>query len=161
MCPAAPTGYEPLENDAGGDGWRISNPIFDTTGATSLHTTVEDLLRWDRYLASWLANPSNEELTRPAILNDGEKTSYACGLTYGEIGEMETIGHSGSDAGYRAHYLRVPERDTAVAILCNASTMSPGELAEQVLAIVLEMELNEAKGANGKRRICRKKRSIA
>ncbi|MEZ4524177.1 MAG: hypothetical protein R3A46_21475 [Thermomicrobiales bacterium] len=54
----------------------------------------------------------------------------------------------------------MPERDTAVAILCNASTMSPGELAEQILAIVLELELNEAEGQI-ERRICRKKRSIA
>ncbi len=137
-------GYEPLKDGAG---WRVSNPVFDTTGATSLHTTVEDFAAWDRYLASWLTDPVNAHLVERCVLTDGEEIPYGCGLAYGKIGEFETVGHSGADAGYRAHYTRIPERDLAVTVFCNRSTASPARLVESVIKILLEIEPDESSDA--------------
>lgn len=135
IVPGRTHGYVPGKD---GVGFRISNPVFDTTGATSLHTTVEDLFRWDQYLERWLQDPENAGYLERAVLNDGEQRKYGCGLRYDTRHGVERVGHAGADAGYRAHYLRVPAHRLGIAILCNLSTMTPANLVDDVLAILLE-----------------------
>ena len=135
IVPGRTHGYVPGKDEVG---FRISNPVFDTTGATSLHTTVEDLFRWDQYLERWLQGPENAEYLERAVLNDGEQRKYGCGLRYDTRHGVERVGHAGADAGYRAHYLRVPAHRLGIAILCNLSTMTPANLVDDVLAILLE-----------------------
>lgn len=117
-----------------GGGYRISIPAFDTVGATSLFTTVEDLALWSGHLAAQraAATPFWQELTTIGVLNNGEPTGYALGLQIGEYKGTSIIEHSGGDAGYRAHFLWLPDEGLAVAILCNLSTILPGRLARRV-----------------------------
>jgi len=117
-----------------GGGYSISIPPFDTVGATSLFTTVEDLTRWIGHLEAQraAATPFWRELTTIGILNSGEPTGYALGLQIGAYKGAQIIEHSGGDAGYRAHFLWFPDEGLAIAILCNLSTMLPGRLARRV-----------------------------
>jgi CubicO group peptidase (beta-lactamase class C family) len=138
IVPGRTHGYVPGKQ---GVGFRISNPIFDTVGATSLHTTVNDLFRWDQYLERWLPKPENQGHLERGVLNDGRRLAYGCGLRYATHHGVETVGHSGADAGYRAHYLRVPSHRLGIAALCNLSTMMPANLVDDVLAILLHDHL--------------------
>jgi len=128
--------YAPLQ--AGG--YRISNPDFDVVGATSLHTTVEDMARWDRnfYTAEVGGAEVVREMHRRGILRSGDTISYALGLSHGSYRGLPTVGHGGADAGYRSQFLRFPEQDLSLAVLCNFPSSNPGRLAQRVADIVLE-----------------------
>jgi CubicO group peptidase (beta-lactamase class C family) len=122
--------YVPSE---GGE-YRISIPAFDTVGATSLFTTVEDLARW---VQRWLAPAAddsaiNANMLANARLNDGTILPYAGGLSLGSHRGVPMIGHSGGDAGYRAHLAWFPEQHFGAIVLGNISTMSPEKLVRQV-----------------------------
>jgi len=120
-------------------GYRISIPIFDTYGATSLFTTVEDLALWaDNFVHKRVGGEEgiNMLLTRGKLNNDEELT-YAFGITHGTYKGLKTIGHSGSDAGYRAQFTMYPEHGIAIIVLSNVSNGNPGSLARQVADIVL------------------------
>jgi CubicO group peptidase (beta-lactamase class C family) len=111
-------GYEPA-----GDGFRLSVTNFDTVGATSLFTTVEDLARWVRNFdrpqigGAWFV----PQLLETGKLKDGRKLDYAFGLKIGTYKGLPIVEHAGSDAGYRAHLIRFPDQRFAVACLCNAA----------------------------------------
>jgi len=128
--------YAPLRDG----GYRISIPDFDVVGATSLHTTVEDMARWDRnFYSAEVGGPEVvEEMHRRGILRSGDTIDYALGLSHGRYRGLPTVGHGGSDAGYRSQFLRFPEQETSLAVLCNFPSSNPGRLATQVADIVLE-----------------------
>ena len=129
-------GYSALR----GGGYRISIPDFDVVGATSLHTTAEDMAHWDRnfYTAEVGGRTLVDEMHRRGILRSGDTTAYALGLSRGTYRGLPTVGHGGADAGYRSNFLRFPEQATSMAVLCNFPTSNPGRLANQVADIVLE-----------------------
>lgn len=120
-------------------GFAISIPAFDTVGATSLFTTVEDLAKWDQnfYDKRVGGQALIQQLLTPSRLNNGEPIEYACGLAVGAYRGLRTVQHSGGDAGYRSHFLEFPDQRFSVVILCNLSTMVPANLARQVAAIYL------------------------
>lgn len=128
--------YRPLQEE----GYRISIPDFDVVGATSLHTTVEDMARWDRnFYTARVGGPEvMEEMHRRGILRSGDTIGYALGLQHGNYRGLATVGHGGSDAGYRSQFLRFPSEDLSVAVLCNFPSSGPGNLARRVADIYLE-----------------------
>jgi hypothetical protein len=75
-------------------------------------------------------------LTR-GVLSNGSAIPYASGITHGTFNGLPTISHGGSDAGYRAMFLRFPEQRFGVSVLCNIATANPGDLANRVAAIYL------------------------
>jgi CubicO group peptidase (beta-lactamase class C family) len=128
-------GYAP----AGPGNFRLSVTNFDTAGATSLLTTVEDLAKWhanfdrktvggDRLISGMLER---------GVLNKGEKLDYAFGISHGTYRGLTTIGHGGSDAGYRSMFLRFPDQRFGVATLCNLATANPVLLSQRVADIYL------------------------
>ena len=127
--------YQPRQ----GGGYRVSIPVFDTYGATSLFTTVEDLLKWEQNFAD--ARVGGAELLarmqQPAKLSNGEEISYALGLTVAKRRGVREVGHSGADAGYRADVVRYPDQQLAVAALCNVSDANPGVLTRRVADLYL------------------------
>ena len=130
-------GYSPSR-----DTWRLSVTNFDTVGATSLLTTAEDLARWDRnFDEPTVGGPKLiEQLLERGRLNNGEQLSYAFGLTHGLYKGQAVIEHSGGDAGYRAHFIRFPERKLSVACLCNAGNANPSRLARNVADAYLDLK---------------------
>ncbi|MEX2272887.1 MAG: serine hydrolase [Vicinamibacterales bacterium] len=127
-------GYSPAASS-----FRLSVTNFDTAGATSLLTTVEDLAKWNANFETpvvggdtWLAG-----MLERGVLRNGTRISYASGLTHGTSNGLSTISHGGSDAGYRAAFVRFPEHRLAVSTLCNISTANPTGLANRVAAVYL------------------------
>jgi CubicO group peptidase (beta-lactamase class C family) len=135
--------------------YRISIPDFDVVGATSLHTTVEDMARWDRnfYTAAVGGPKVMEEMHRRGILRSGDTIDYALGLVHGRYRGLPTVGHGGADAGYRSQFLRFPEQGASVAVFCNFPSSNPRRLATRVADIVLEEALSPRPSEEDEREI--------
>ena len=105
----------------GVDGFEHRVLSFSNAGTTSLFTTVEDLARWDQNFYEPRAGSADAIalLHDRYVLNDGTTIGYAAGLMIGEYRGLKTVGHTGSDAGYRANILRFPEQRFTVIILAN------------------------------------------
>lgn len=135
-------GYEEGE---GRNVFRLSVTNFDTVGATSLLTTVEDL-------ALWIGNFDEPKVGGAAFvarqlergkLNSGKELDYASGLQHGTYRGLATVGHGGADAGYRAGLTRFPAQHFAVACLCNQAETNPSLLADKVADIYLAGQFKE------------------
>jgi len=109
-------------------GLKNSIPDFDVVGATSLFTTVHDLAAWDRNFITGRVggHEALERMHQRFVLNSGDTIAYAHGLTVGTYRGLRTVGHGGSDAGYRSNILRFPDQDLTIAVLCNFPSANPG-----------------------------------
>jgi CubicO group peptidase (beta-lactamase class C family) len=140
-------GYEPEK----GGSFRLSNTNFDTAGATSLHTTVEDLALWDENFyhprvggVSFL-----EQMLQRGRLDNGETLDYAFGLVLGKYKGLRTVDHAGGDAGYRSDMTRFPDQHFSAAVLCNSADTSPTSLVRKVADIYLAEDMKEPEQSAG------------
>jgi CubicO group peptidase (beta-lactamase class C family) len=129
-------------------GFRLSVTNFDTAGATSLMTTVEDLAKWHANFDSGVVGgkPMIAALLTRGVLNDKRSIDYAFGITHGTYRGVATVSHGGADAGYRAAYLRFPAQGFGVAVLCNLASTNPMALAQRVADVYLADALGPAAG---------------
>jgi CubicO group peptidase (beta-lactamase class C family) len=134
-------GYKPA-----GDSFELSIPNFDTVGATSLLTTVEDLALWDEnsYRHALGGTALTSQLEEPGRINDGTKLDYAAGLEINAYRGLKVVEHSGSDAGYRAHFARFPDQHFSIALLCNVANVAPAALTRRIADIYLSDALATA-----------------
>ncbi len=135
-----------------GEGFRKRVLSFANVGATSLFTTVEDLAKWVmNFESKVIANDAvMTQMHQQGILNSGEKINYARGLSIGEYKGLKTVGHGGSDAGFRSQVVRFPEEDFAVIVLSNLSAISTNRLAMQVADIYLSKKTKAKKSPKKK-----------
>lgn len=131
-------GYAP--DPEGLYGLKGSIPDFDVVGATSLFTTVRDLAAWDRNFVTGRVGGSEAlaRLHQRYVLNSGDTIAYAHGLSHGTYRGLRTVGHGGADAGYRSQFLRFPDQDLSVAVLCNFPSANPGARANRVAEAYLD-----------------------
>ena len=131
------------EQDGKDKPFRMDLTNFDTAGATSLHTTVEDLQLWDEnFYHPRVGGPALiQQMLERGKLNSGEQQDYASGLVIGTYKGLPIVDHAGADAGYRSDMIRFPEQHFSVAILCNFADTDPSSLAHQVADIVLAKDL--------------------
>jgi len=139
-------GYEQAAPDKP---FRISITNFDTTGATSLHTTVEDLQLWDEnFYHPRVGGPAFlQQMLERGKLNNGETLDYASGLVWGKYKGLTTIDHGGADAGYRSDLTRFPDQHFSTAVLCNSADTNPTTLVRQVADILLAKDLKSSEPA--------------
>jgi CubicO group peptidase (beta-lactamase class C family) len=120
--------------------WKISIPVFDNYGATSLFTTVEDLAKWDE---NFYTNKIGGEAFIKAMLltsdlNDKTPQNYASGLVLGTYKGYKTEGHSGADAGYRSNLIRFPEEHFSVIVFANLANINTSLLSFKVADLFLK-----------------------
>ncbi|MBC7367898.1 MAG: beta-lactamase family protein [Undibacterium sp.] len=122
-----------------GGGYEISIPVFDPYGATSLFTTVGDLLKWEQnFIEPRVGGRAFvEAMLASGKLNRGAATGYGLGLISGRPRGVLDVGHAGSDAGYRTDVVQFPEHGLAIAVFCNLSSMRPALLSRKVAEIIL------------------------
>ncbi len=132
LVPGRTSAYVP--HTGGGAAWSVSIPNFDTYGATSLYTTVGDLLKWeanlDHPVVGDAAMFSRMQTTTP--LTTGDTSSYGFGLVMGSYRGARVVEHNGADAGYRSYVGRFPDKKLAIAIACNSATANTTALARGV-----------------------------
>ena len=114
---------------------------FDLVGSGGLHTTVEDLARWDRNFYHNRLGKSDQGLIDSmavcGVLNGGDTLTYASGLRVDRYRGLNMVSHGGSFIGFKAELLRFPEQGFSVICLCNLSEMNPVALARSVADICL------------------------
>ena len=136
--------YEPTE---AGTGYTLNVSYFEQTGDGAVHTSVEDLLKWDEnFYSGKLGGPAFlAEIQEPGKLNDGKTLDYAKGLFVGKYRGLRFVDHGGSWGGYRAQLLRFPDQHFSVACLCNAANARPDRRAHQIADIFLAADMKEPK----------------
>jgi CubicO group peptidase (beta-lactamase class C family) len=129
LVPGRTSAYAPR-----GTGWRVSIPNFDTYGATSLYTTVGDLVKWEANFDNPVVGDKTlfEQMQTPGRLTNGDSTSYGFGIVMGRYRGVRFVEHSGADAGYRSYAGRFPEHGLSIVVLCNAATANTTALARGV-----------------------------
>jgi CubicO group peptidase (beta-lactamase class C family) len=138
--------YEPSE--AGTD-YALNVSYFEQTGDGAVHTSVEDLLKWDEnfYSGKVGGQPFLAEIQEPGRLNSGKNLDYAKGLFVGTYRGLHFVGHGGSWGGYRAQLLRFPDQHFSVVCLCNVANATPDKRARQIADVFLAAEMKEPKPA--------------
>ncbi|MDE2753883.1 MAG: serine hydrolase, partial [Gemmatimonadota bacterium] len=126
-------------SDASGPRFTKAVLSYANAGATSLFTTADDLARWlDNFRHETVGGPRVMAMMKTrGILNSGDTIPYAHGVIFGEHRGLQTIGHSGGDAGFRTQVNWYPEANTGVVVLTNVANGNPGGRARQVAEVVL------------------------
>ena len=148
--------YDP--KDAGG--YTLNVSYFEQTGDGAVHTSAEDLLKWDENFYSGKVGGTEflKEIQEPGKLNSGKTLEYAKGLFVGTYRGLRFVDHGGSWGGYRAQLLRFPEQHFSVVCLCNLANANPEKRAHQVADIFLASEMKEPKPAPQTERAKREKK---
>src|SRR5467141_687754 len=128
--------YDAKEKAAG---YRLDVSYFEQTGDGAVHTSVEDLLKWDENFYSPRVGGKDflDEIQERGKLNNGKVLDYAKGLRLRDYRGLQTVSHGGAWGGYRAELLRFPEQHFSVACLCNVGNAGPTRRAHQVADIYL------------------------
>jgi CubicO group peptidase (beta-lactamase class C family) len=136
LIPNRAMAYDPKELK---DGYALNVSYFEQTGDGAVHTSVEDLLKWDENFYSGQVGGKDflAELQEPGKLNSGKVLDYAKGLRIADYRGLPTVSHGGSWGGYRAELLRFPEQHFSVACLCNRGDAAPTRRAHQIADIYL------------------------
>jgi hypothetical protein len=112
----------------------------EETGDGMVHTTLEDLQKWDENFYSERVGGKNfaAEMEDNGKLNDGRKVEYAKGLRIWRYRGLPAVVHTGGSGGYRAYYIRFPQQHFSVACLCNLEDVNRrkrvGAVAEAYLS---------------------------
>lgn len=119
---------------------KISIPVFDNYGATSLFTTVEDLAKWDEnfYTKQIGGEGFINLMQKTDELNNKTPQNYASGLIVSNYKGYKTVGHRGADAGYRSNIIRFPDEHFSVVIFANMASISPSLLSYKVADLFLK-----------------------
>lgn len=140
----------------------------EAVGATGLLTTAGDL-------AKWLANFGHprvgdaaliEQVTTPAVLNDGTPVMYNYGLvSAGKIG-LRAWDHSGSEAAFGSQVAYFPDYDVGIAVLMNGRhdcakgvVAAFDEVARIWLSRPVDVAAERARDSKGKRTVPAKLRA--
>ena len=139
---------------AGEEGFKKAVLSFANVGATSLFTTAADLAQWLLNFEEKKVGSAGvfEQMHEQGILNNGKEINYAFALNIGEYKGLKTVGHSGSDAGFRSFAARFPQQRFGVVVLSNVSNSNPSGLARQVADIYLADEITEEEPRRRQRR---------
>jgi len=120
-------------------GYTLNVSYFEQTGDGAVHSSVEDLLKWDEnfYTGQIGGKIFLAELQEHGRLNNGKVLDYAKGLNVAEYRGLHTVRHGGSWGGYRAELLRFPDQHFSVACLCNVGNANPARRANEVADVYL------------------------
>jgi CubicO group peptidase (beta-lactamase class C family) len=140
IVPGRVTSYSPRREG----GYSVADwANFEQVGSGGLHSSVDDLLRWDQnfYQNKLAAADLLPTLHTRGVLVNGDTIAYAFGLQLGEYRGLRTVRHGGSSMGFRTHLLRFPDQRFSAVVLCNLGTADPATLAERISDIYLAERL--------------------
>jgi CubicO group peptidase (beta-lactamase class C family) len=125
------------EKDQNG-GYRLSVSYAEQNGDGMVHTSIEDLQRWDENFYSGKIGGKGflAEMQEPGRLNDGTPLKYAKGLFLRNYRGLPTVWHGGESGGYLSYLIRFPEQHFSIACLCNGLP-SPFQRSHRVANLYL------------------------
>lgn len=132
-------------SDNGFGTFELSPLNFALWGATSMNTTVWDLLTLlENYHNPTICTRATvEEMKKAPILSDGSVSPYAGGLFAGEHKGHAYIEHSGADAAFRAQVFSFEQDELDIAIVTNTANTPAGIAARKIADLVLGLPRDE------------------
>ncbi|THD81319.1 MAG: serine hydrolase [Phenylobacterium sp.] len=102
---------------------RLARLNYSNYGATSVHTTTRDLLKWSRELLHpAVFDPALVRAAeQPGRLRDGRPLNYGFGMAVLPVGGHPALTHSGADAGYRSLIASFPAEDATIVVLSSGA----------------------------------------
>ena len=124
VVPGRAESYAPAE---GGEGFRRMPNQLTALASSSLHTTMDDFIRWMRnYETGQVGGEAMlRTMVQPGVLTNGEALDYAHGLSVTDYRGLPTFGHGGSWVGYRTNFVRFPEQNLSIAVFCQRRGLQP------------------------------------
>jgi CubicO group peptidase (beta-lactamase class C family) len=117
----------------GNAAWRLNMPFMNVYGNGGMLTTVGDWIKWNAMLDSRsLGAPLVDALETQGVLNDGRKIAYALGLEVAKYKGLKDVSHGGATAGYQTFLARYPDNKVSIAVMCNGTSPSAGQIAANI-----------------------------
>jgi CubicO group peptidase (beta-lactamase class C family) len=109
------------------------------SGAGGLVSCLEDLILWhEAFRTGGPFRPGLlKELETVGRLVNGRALDYGLGLAVVTYRGARTIGHGGSLPGFKTQFMRLPDHDLGVIILCNREDAQAYQLARRIADAVL------------------------
>lgn len=129
-----------------GAGWLESPNGLTALGSSSLHSSVDDLVKW-------LTNFDTHAVGGPAVidrmhtrgvLNSGDTIAYAYGISTGSYRGIPTWSHTGSWAGNRTAIIHLPTLNAGIVVLSNSANYDPTRTANRLADIFFDDELGSS-----------------
>jgi CubicO group peptidase (beta-lactamase class C family) len=134
LIPHRSLAYDPAENG----GYKLS-VSYGEDGGGMLHTSLEDLQKWDEnfYSAQVGGKRLLAGMEESVKLEDGRALEHAKTLYKQTYRGLRTVWYSGGSGGYRAYLLRFPDQHFSVACLCNLGSVNRAKRAHAVAELYL------------------------
>ncbi len=110
--------------------WVRTPALVETVGSGSLHSTLDDMLKWVAWFDDAPASDSAliNLLETPGTLTTGDAMNYAFGVVVDSLDGHRRVQHTGSLAGYRTALWRIPGLRWSAVALCNSATAVPTQI---------------------------------
>ena len=116
-------------------------PAFGGSGG--LMTSVRDLQKFDHDFhighRIW-SDPISRMMLNPGTFTDGTAVArgdaglnYAAGLQVGTRRGLRWVSHGGAATAFKSEYVRLPDHELGIAVLCNRGDANPGAYAERII----------------------------
>ena len=130
IVPGLATGYDPVGQTNLRRAIQVAPALV--TGAGSIYSTTEDLLRWDRALYTTALLPDS---SRAKMMTDyGSRYGYGVSV-FERFGEP-VIEHDGRLPGYACDFARYLDSKTVVIVLANIQSAMRDRLRDDIAAIL-------------------------
>lgn len=127
------SGYK--TNDEGNYVTDMTNLFW--VGDGGLHTNLDDLLKWDQNFYSPKVGINPKELmalmNKPNSQFKSSDNYYANGQFVGETFKHKSYGHSGGWLGTITYYIRFPDEEFSLAMMCNDLSSDAAKIKDEVL----------------------------
>jgi CubicO group peptidase (beta-lactamase class C family) len=145
LIPNRALAYDPGDKS----GYKLDVSYYEQLGDGAVHTSVEDLAKWDDnfYSGNGAWKVVIPKLQERGKLDSGKVLEYAKGLFILDYRGLHAVRHGGAWGGYRAELLRFPDEHFSVSCLCNLANANPGKRADQVAEIYIGQLMKPDKGA--------------
>lgn len=132
--------YSQHETD-GEISYKLAPVNYSNYGATSLHTTASDFLKWTTTFTNpVICNAATlEKLLTSPTLTTGEKITYACGIDVSEYKGFKILQHSGGDGGYRSHAACLPDEKLDIIIFSNVPNINIYGATQEIIKMLLNI----------------------
>jgi CubicO group peptidase (beta-lactamase class C family) len=127
-----------VREGAGRYAW-VTNPRTSPHyGGSGVHTTLEDLARWDRnFHTQRFGGRAFFDLMHRRERFAHPKDNDAFGLVLGRYKGLNTVWYAGGDLGFSSYMLRFPDQRTTVIVLSNLGDGNTTKYARAVADLVL------------------------
>jgi CubicO group peptidase (beta-lactamase class C family) len=116
-------------DDGGQPAYYEPDPMDNIPGSGGIYSSIGDMVLYDQalYTDKLVKQSTLAEAFTEGKLNNGEGLAYGFAWELGtENGNFYTA-HSGAWLGFTSYYLRFPEKELSVVLLCNFDYLDPDE----------------------------------